>query len=176
MNNTSGKFTKVEGYISEDERIALQRCVLETSHVTGDALEVGSLCGLSALLILSVLQSGKTLLCIEQNPVEILSENLIKYGYGENAAIINEDFKTAAIRNDAKFSFVFIDHDHTYENNVAAFNKFWPLLSPGGIFAFHDYGHPQYEQGTKAIDDLKKEYQFEIESLIRAGGVFAFQK
>lgn len=150
--NSSGKFPEVLGYITEPERIALQACVLSVSKIPGDAFEVGSLNGLSALLTLSVLPSHKDFLCIEKGQVETLCENLTKYGLGEKAGAVCQDFKSMEIA--AEFCFGFIDHDHTYENTMAAFDKFWPLISKGGVLAFHDYGHPDYPGGTKAIDEI----------------------
>jgi predicted O-methyltransferase YrrM len=174
MNNNSGQFPSVVGYISQPERIALQRCVLDTAHIPGDALEIGSLNGLSALLILSVLDSSKNLICIEKGQTETLSKNLFESGLSDNFVIINNDFNIVELSGDAKLSFVFIDHDHTYENTIAAFNRFWPLLSSGGIIAFHDYGHPEFPGGSKAIQELMN--NFPLKHWEFAGGFVSFQK
>jgi predicted O-methyltransferase YrrM len=149
--NASGKFPAVHGFMSQPERIALQRCVLETAHIVGDALEVGSLNGLSALLITSVLESNKTLICIEQGEIETLAENLVRYKHAEQVAIKREDFKTAKLLPNTILSFVFIDHSHTYAENVSAFRKFWPLISAEGILAFHDVGNPDFKDGEEAV-------------------------
>lgn len=174
MNNTSGKFPSVLGYISEPERISLQRCVLDTSHIPGDALEVGSLNGLSALLILSVLESSKTLICVEKGETTSLGKNLWQYELLRQSKLLQADFKELTLPDEMNLSFCFIDHDHTYENTIAAFNKFWPCLSPGGIMSFHDYGHPDYSGGSKAIGELMEQHSLRHAD---AGGSFiAFKK
>lgn len=38
----------------------------------------------------------------------------------------------------APLDFAFIDGDHTYEGVKADFNRFGPLVRPGGLIAFHD--------------------------------------
>jgi len=172
--NTSGKFPTVFGYIAESERIALQRCVLETSDVPGDALEIGSLRGLSALLILSVIESHKTLICMEKGEVETLSNNLTRFQLGERAAIVNQDFNEFPPVAVPPLSFAFVDHSHTYDDNIAAFNRFWPHVSSGGLFAFHDYQDPNWRDGTTAIDELIRDHKLTIH--IRGGSFIAFKK
>lgn len=154
MNNASGKFPNVLGYMTEAERLALQRCVIESSGVSGDALEIGSLNGLSALLILSVLQSDKKLYCVEIGDTSNLNSNVAGSPFAGQLRVINSDVKDLKPEEIPTLSFAFVDHDHSYENTVAAFNLIWPKLSAGGIIAFHDYGHPNYEGGTSAINML----------------------
>jgi predicted O-methyltransferase YrrM len=174
IKNNSGKFPDVFGYIAQHERIALQRCVLETSDVVGDAVEIGSLEGLSALLILSVLHGLKTLVCIEFNSVEIVVKNISKHGYSGQSFIIRDDYKNFTSNEREPFSFAFIDHNHTFEDNLAAFYKFWPLVSRGGIFSFHDYENPDFPGGTQAINQIIKTHNLSI--YLKAGGFVAFKK
>lgn len=171
--NKSGKFHNVFGYIEESERIALQKCVLETSEVLGHAMEIGSLNGLSALLILSVLKSDKELICLEKNSVEALTFNLDKFGFRGNRIIINKDFKEEIIL-DPWLSFVFIDHSHTHQDNIDAFEKFWPRVSAGGILSFHDYNDPNWEDGTRAINELIVKYS--LTTYIMGGSFISFRK
>lgn len=176
--NSSGKYLDVIGYLTENERIALQRCVLETSRVTGDALEIGSLNGLSALIIWSVLALDKKLLCIEKGQVETLNANLLKHAIHhvtrtEGWAVFNDDFKNVDLGH-WPLSFVFIDHDHTFENTRAAFDQFWGSLSVGGIMAFHDYSHPDFEDGTRAINAIMKGRG--MEPYLQADSLIAFKK
>lgn len=170
--NTSGKFPTVFGYIAESERIALQRCVINVSEVPGDSIEIGSLNGLSALLTLSVLESHKMMLCVEKGQVETLTSNLEMFGFKPRVVILNTDFRD--VSTNWKFSFVFIDHSHTHADNIAAFDKFWPLVSSGGILSFHDYQDPNWADGTRAIDEL-----IAFHKLImcdRGGSFIAFKK
>lgn len=170
--NLSGKFPNVLGHISENERMALQRLVLETSAVDGDALEIGSLNGLSALIILSALASSKKLICVEIGQIETLKANLISHGVSKQWMIINEDFKKVC--GTWKFSFIFVDHDHTFDNNRAAFDQFWGNLQVGGIMVYHDFNHPDFQDGTRAINAIMKGRG--MEPYLQADSLIAFKK
>ena len=172
--NESGKFKDVDGFIAEDERIALQTCVLATSNVAGDALEIGSLNGLSALLTLTVLHSKKILFCIDLNPLDKAAENITRFWQLERVIPICQNFNNLPVVDGQKFSFIFIDHSHTFEDTMAAFDKYWPVLSDGGIFSFHDYEHVDYQGGTDAINKILKDNNLTI--WLRAGGYVAIRK
>ncbi len=64
-----------------------------------------------------------------------------------------------------KIAFAFIDgnHDPVYVKND--FNKVWPLVSSGGVVAFHDYGG-NLPQTTRAIDELEAEHSEEVREKI----------
>jgi len=155
MKNSSGKFPEVLGYLTEGERQAIQRCVLATAHLDGHALEIGSLNGLSALVICSVLRSDKRLICIEQGQCDTLFANLVRHGHAGQVDILNEDFNKTELKQETGLSFIFVDHSHTYDDTIAVFDKFFPALVNGGIFSFHDNGNPMFEGGTKAIKELQ---------------------
>jgi cephalosporin hydroxylase len=48
--------------------------------------------------------------------------------------------------------FCFIDGDHSRESVAADIADWWPLVSPGGVLAGHDYGasHPGVEEAVRA--------------------------
>ena len=176
IQNTSGKFHTVQGFMSEPERIALQRCVLNTAHISGNVLEIGSLNGLSALLILCVMGSGKELCCIDYNQVDNLRANISMWQFmigAHRVQIIHQDFHKVDFEGE-KFSFVFIDHSHTYQDNIDAFEQLWPHISSGGIVAFHDYEDLNWVEGTRAINELVVRYQ--LCSCDKAGSFIAFRK
>lgn len=176
IQNTSGKFHTVKGFVSESERIALQHCVLTTATIPGDCVEVGSLNGLSALLTMTVMGSGKTLYCVELNQVDSLRGVVAMWQFmvgAHNVQIINQDFRNVPFE-DTHFSFVFIDHSHGYKDNIDAFEKFWPKVSPGGILSFHDYQDPNWQEGTRAIDWLIEKYRLGVP--LRGGSFIAFKK
>ena len=161
--------------MAEVERIALQRCVLKTSHIPGDCVEIGSLNGLSALLTLSVMGSDKTLYCVEYNQVDSLRGAIQMFQFmvgAHNVEIINKDFHNVCF-DGSKFSFALIDHSHSYDDNIMAFEKLWPKVSSGGILAFHDYGDLNWVGGTRAIDELIAKYDLKMRI---SGSFIAFQK
>jgi predicted O-methyltransferase YrrM len=49
---------------------------------------------------------------------------------------------------------VFIDSSHEREETVATFRTWEPVLSPGGIVAFHDYDDDDYPGVTAAVRQL----------------------
>ena len=162
--------------MTETERIALQSCVLKTSHIPGDCVEIGSLNGLSALLAISVMRSDKTLYCVEYNQIDSLRGALTLWQFmvgAHRVEIVNQDFHNVCF-DGAKFSFAFIDHSHSYNDNILAFEKLWPKVSPGGIIAFHDYKDLNWVDGTRAIDELI--VQNKLLMCDTAGSFIAFQK
>lgn len=56
--------------------------------------------------------------------------------------------------NGLSIDFVFIDSSHQREPTIATFRMWEPLLRPGGIVAFHDYGNPRWPGVKEAIDAL----------------------
>jgi predicted O-methyltransferase YrrM len=50
--------------------------------------------------------------------------------------------------------FVFIDGSHDREITARTFEAWRPLLAPGGIVAFHDYGNVEYPGVTQALTDM----------------------
>ena len=63
-----------------------------------------------------------------------------------------------------KFDFAFIDGDHSYEGVKSDFEKYSPLVRPGGIVAFHDVAidrkHPEVGV-NKFWTELKAKYPAE---------------
>ncbi len=53
---------------------------------------------------------------------------------------------------DFAFDFIFIDGDHSAEGVKADIEEALPLLAPGGLMAFHDYGRPT-DPGVKEMVD-----------------------
>jgi hypothetical protein len=49
---------------------------------------------------------------------------------------------------------VFIDSSHLREETVATFSAWQPVVEPGGVVVFHDYGHPQYPGVAEAVREL----------------------
>jgi predicted O-methyltransferase YrrM len=49
---------------------------------------------------------------------------------------------------------VFIDSSHEYDETVATFRTWEPVVAPGGIIAFHDWRDDAYPGVTEAVRDL----------------------
>ena len=47
-----------------------------------------------------------------------------------------------------------LDGDHSREGTIAAFEAWRPVLAPGAVVAFHDYGDPHHLGVTEAIVEL----------------------
>ena len=50
--------------------------------------------------------------------------------------------------------FVFVDSAHDRESTVATVAAWRPALRPGGVMAFHDYGHPDWPGVREAVEEL----------------------
>ena len=55
-------------------------------------------------------------------------------------------------------AFLFMDSDF-YSSHVVALTKFWPLISPGGIALFHDFGFDGVQQAIREVIP-KQEYEW----------------
>jgi Methyltransferase domain len=78
----------------------------------------------------------------------------------QNVEVIEEDSKCARISADA-ICFAFIDGNHAPEYVQNDFYLVWGKLAPGGVVAFHDYGH-DLPQVTSALDKLCTQHRGEI--------------
>jgi predicted O-methyltransferase YrrM len=58
----------------------------------------------------------------------------------------------AGARGDVEL--LFIDASHERDATRAEFESWRPMLAPGAIVAFHDYGHPAHPGVAEAIADL----------------------
>lgn len=57
------------------------------------------------------------------------------------------------IKEHAPFDFIFIDGGHTYGIAMADWQNYWPMLSVGGLLAFHDiaYSRDNPECGVRTV-------------------------
>lgn len=51
------------------------------------------------------------------------------------------------------FDMIFLDAMHTYEDVKADIERWWPRVLPGGLMAFHDYGHDHFPGVKQAVDE-----------------------
>ncbi|MEM3448455.1 MAG: class I SAM-dependent methyltransferase [Nitrososphaerota archaeon] len=85
-------------------------------------------------------------------------------GRHHNVVTIHKDSKKYKFSSDQKFCFAFIDGNHSPEYVINDFYIVWKHLVPGGIIAFHDYGH-DLPQVTETINRLCKKHINEIEKI-----------
>ena len=67
---------------------------------------------------------------------------------------------------------VFVDADHTRDGIVASIETWKPLVVPGGIMAFDDYGSPRWPDVQPTVDELMADW----EKLECHGSVVAFRR
>jgi SAM-dependent methyltransferase len=54
----------------------------------------------------------------------------------------------------ASVGFLFVDCAHDRETTANAFRAWRDAVAPGGVAAFHDYGHPEYPGVREAVAEL----------------------
>lgn len=55
-----------------------------------------------------------------------------------------------AVASHGPYEFVFIDADHTYQSVKADWDTYWPMVTEGGIVAFHDI-QPRAQYGVDQL-------------------------
>ncbi len=65
---------------------------------------------------------------------------------------------------------VFIDSSHERDETIESFRQWAPLLAPGGVIAFHDYGDPAWPGVTQAVRDLGLEGEAHGYLFVWSGG------
>jgi predicted O-methyltransferase YrrM len=68
--------------------------------------------------------------------------------------LVDEPGELTAPAGDRRPDFVFIDGSHDREITARTFEAWRPLLAPGGVVAFHDYGNVKYPGVTQALNDM----------------------
>jgi predicted O-methyltransferase YrrM len=145
----------VEGFCHPNE---LEKLV---DLATGkDVLEIGSFKGLSAWCMA---HTAKSVMCVDtfransagQDQQEALTTydafmqmvsqwpkpNITHFiGTSEEA----NDFFRCGNEPNADYDLIFLDAMHDYESVKADIERWWPRLRPGGVMAFHDYGHDHF--------------------------------
>lgn len=129
---------------------------------TGKSIcEIGSFKGLSASLMAEV---AARIVCVDTfmahdngkdqtNEVRTLDDFKRAVSRFQNVSWFVGTSEQAAISADGpqgQFDMIFIDAMHTYAACKQDIELWWPRLKPGGIMAFHDYGHTLNKDGSVA--------------------------
>jgi predicted O-methyltransferase YrrM len=130
-------------------------------------LEVGSYCGRSTICLA---QTADAVVSVDphdgratprpKSTYDTLKDNLDRYGLRNVKALVGTlSDGTAEFLSD--FDLVFIDGAHDLESVRSDIRRALPLLSPGGLLAFHDYRtrpgqhDGRWDEGvTRAVDEL----------------------
>lgn len=78
-----------------------------------------------------------------------------------NVVVIAADSRTVSLPTRA-VCFAFIDGNHAPDYVRNDFHLVWQKLSPGGVVAFHDYGH-DLPTVTSTLDDLCAQHRNEVQ-------------
>ena len=163
-------FPTVEGYISHADKENLRLLAARVETVPGMMVEVGSYQGLSALCLLS---GGTHHLVMfdwfEPDKRAVCVHNLEQAGMLYRTTLLAGDFKQNEKFFPRSLSLAFIDHTHALADTKAAYEMFWPRLVAGGIMAFHDYSHPDFQEPREFLDSLphKRILQNSILALVK---------
>lgn len=159
---------QIEGELCSGDGKILQVFAKEQQkHSKSDLLEIGSWKGKSGITIASVLKEDRRLWMIDhfqgslehqkgqrfyipskytrRNKLWIypeLLENVIKCNVQDKIIVLPLSSEKAAKVVDEKFSFIFIDGDHSYKGVSEDCNLWLPHLGKNGVIIFHDYKHP----------------------------------
>lgn len=74
-----------------------------------------------------------------------------------------------------RIAFAHVDGNHSAAYVRSDFERLWPLVVPGGVVAFDDYGH-DLETVTRTVDRLRAEHAGEIDRFWTGGRKTAFLK
>lgn len=144
----------LNGLTSREEKEALWD--LSWNHIQdgGLAIEVGTWCGASAVIIGEVCrQKNARLICIDG-----FSTNMHAAGDGVQIDCFNSvltnckdlpiDYMAGNSVNFVKYlkpeiaDFIFVDGDHNYPDVETDIEGYWQAVKKGGCYLMHDYGNP----------------------------------
>lgn len=152
-----------------------------------EVLEIGTLFGVNAVLFWDMLGASgsravQTLVDLfegyygEDTPDQytglVVSEGIVENNL-RRAGATPEDFRLIRGNShhqeivdrvsDRQYDLVLIDGDHSYRGVTGDFERFWPLVRPGGFLLIDDYGSPSWSSVTKFVDELSDDDNFEEE-------------
>ncbi len=169
----------IPGYLAELDIDSLTRLVLSCGDVKGCLVEVGSMYGLSTAVILNASVNPRKMFAFDvftfiNNPGESILEqwkqNIQPYTEGHDVIPVIGDYNETLSQLVEPIAFAFVDNGHTVNDTILCHNVIWPLLSPGGILAFHDYTNTNYPETTKYLNSLP------YKTVEKRSGLIAFQK
>lgn len=167
-------YPTVCGFLSQQNKEDLLEMARTCQTVPGDVVEVGSWQGLSTLCLCLGMGPSKRLISFDllhNVNGAMLLQNLTDAGFVDQVELVPGDCSdTVPQRKLKSVALAFIDHDHKLITTQHMHDALWPVISPGGILAFHDYQHPDYPEPTPFLAALP--YARHLER----AGLIAFRK
>jgi predicted O-methyltransferase YrrM len=129
-------------------------------ELKGDMLEIGAFQGGSTICALESSEGKKNMQSVDINNNKTFLPNIKNNGFKDNHSFYHMDclrfFRTQHYLN-TTYSYIFIDHDHSYENTKLCLENLWPRLNKGGAILVHDYEHPNYPEATEYLNENWKQ-------------------
>ena len=131
-------------------------CLSRHASARGDALEIGTRQGVSAVRILSRLQSNAKLYCVDpwldrngkRNwSYDICMRHFRRNGVADRVVLLRGFSQDMESRMPASFDFIFVDGDHSYQGIKTDWEIVGRRLRPGGIVCLHDTTQPKDAPG-----------------------------
>ena len=138
----------IKGWLRRDDALKLYELAYFSK---GDILELGSYNGLSTSIIAEGIRDSKTkvnFLSVDIMFSHVIKTyfNLLKRGLSKFVSLRQgsaEDFCKKLKRKNKKFSFIFIDHSHSYEDCIEVCKTMKDIVNAGGFCLFHDFNDPR---------------------------------
>ncbi|MBX3046990.1 MAG: class I SAM-dependent methyltransferase [Anaerolineales bacterium] len=128
----------------------------------GQIVECGSFWGRSAAYILSGAKPSVRLVCIDHwpNPADFkkFERGLTSLGWplgGKVQAIKSVSWE---VNLQEEIDMLFLDSTHKYAVLEREWAAFFPLVKPGGIVAFHDYGAHTWPDVQRFVDEVAADH------------------
>jgi len=140
----------------------------------GPSVEVGIRYGMTMLLWAPFRLPGP-IIGIDMVDREIMRENLRSASC--LARVIIGDSATVPLPV-AEIAFLFLDGDHRKRGHKADMRRYLPMIIPGGVVVFHDYGHDKKRYPEFAVTEQVRKWARKAK-WIRMGKVrhcIAFQR
>lgn len=178
----------ISGWLRREDALKLYELAYFS---TGNILELGTYQGLSTTVQAEAIKNSphisdsKKILSVEINPEysSLAEENILKSGLEQFVEFCVNDSLTAIkkiINSDKKFSFVFVDHSHTYDDILAESPFYSEILEPGGFILFHDYNdarnrYPEYDYGVySAVESVLPKHFFTFAGIFGCTGLYQY--
>jgi predicted O-methyltransferase YrrM len=154
LHHNLKEYRDVDGWINPSDLITLREYAQKSSGIDGDAIEFGAFHGLSSLILLGSLPQDKKLISVDIIRYPEFGANIEKYGFGERSIFFDCGFQGYEF-GENKYSLAFIDHNHSYQDNIDCFNIVLPNINSGGFILFHDNGDgwPEVVKSVKEISE-----------------------
>jgi hypothetical protein len=172
LHHNLKEYTDIDGWINPSDLVTLREYAQKSSGIDGDAIEFGSFHGLSSAILLGSMAPQKKLISVDVINYPEFGSTIEKYGFCERSIFFDCGFQNYEFGK-KKYSLAFIDHNHSYQDNIDCFNLVMPHVNSGGFILFHDNGEgwPEVVGSVKEISETCGEVE-----LISSGYTAVFLK